>query len=162
VARDLHRDSLRDASTHHVADCRAAEVVEEFLGHLPPLVTLVDTDAIELATAILTAAGAVVRSCARASEALEVLRDWRPDVLVSDLEMPGEDGLSLIRKVRALAAEAGGTTPALALTAYGRLKDGMRSLAAGYSMHISKPVDPAELTAIVASVARRSPPAATS
>jgi len=116
-----------------------------------------DPDALELATAILTSAGAVVRTCAAAAAALEIVRSWRPAVLVSDLEMPGEDGLSLMRRVRALGADEGGTTPAVALTAYGRTQDRMRSLAAGYSMHVSKPVDPAELTTIIANVAARPP-----
>jgi PAS domain S-box-containing protein len=116
-----------------------------------------DPDALELATAILTSAGAVVRTCAAAAPALEIVRSWRPAVLVSDLEMPGEDGLSLMRRVRALGADEGGMTPAVALTAYGRTQDRMRSLAAGYSMHISKPVDPAELTTIIANVAARPP-----
>jgi CheY-like chemotaxis protein len=78
-------------------------------------------------------------------------------VLVSDIEMPGEDGYSLIRRVRALGAAEGGVTPAVALTAYGRVQDRLQSLAAGYSMHVPKPVDPGELTTIVASLAGRHP-----
>jgi CheY-like chemotaxis protein len=73
--------------------------------------------------------------------------------------MPREDGLSLIRKVRALARDQGGDTPAVALTAYGRTQDRMRSLTAGYTMHVPKPVDPGELTTIIASLAVRPPPA---
>jgi CheY-like chemotaxis protein len=88
-------------------------------------------------------------------EALETLRKWRPDVLISDIEMPGEDGYSLIRKVRALPAADGGRTPAVALTAYGRTQDRTQSLTAGFSMHVPKPVDPGEFTAIVASLASR-------
>lgn len=120
-------------------------------------VLLVDDDpaALDLATAILTGAGAAVRACLSAPEALEVLRQWRPDVLVSDIEMPGEDGYSLIRKVRALDGHHGGKTPAVAMTAYGRREDRMRALTTGYSMHVPKPVDPGELTTIIASVAER-------
>jgi signal transduction histidine kinase/ActR/RegA family two-component response regulator len=114
-----------------------------------------DLDALDLATSILSAAGAVVMTSASASEALTTLAHWRPDVLVSDIEMPGEDGYSLIRRVRALDAQRGGKTPAVALTAYGRAQDRMLSLTAGYSMHVPKPVDPAELTTIIASVAGR-------
>jgi CheY-like chemotaxis protein/anti-sigma regulatory factor (Ser/Thr protein kinase) len=114
-----------------------------------------DVEAVALAEAILTGAGATVRSSFEAGPALAMLRGWRPDVLVSDIEMPGEDGYSLIRKVRALPADEGGLTPAVALTAYGRTQDRTRSLAAGYSMHVPKPVDPGELTAIVASVTGR-------
>jgi hypothetical protein len=72
--------------------------------------------------------------------------------------MPGEDGLSLIRNVRALDASQGGKVPAIALTAYGRVEDRMRTLSAGFSMHVPKPVDPAELTTVVASLAGRGAP----
>jgi signal transduction histidine kinase/ActR/RegA family two-component response regulator len=116
-----------------------------------------DQDALDLASSILGAAGAQVRSCLSAPEGFAVLQEWRPDVLVSDIEMPGEDGYSLIRKVRALDGQHGGNTPAVALTAYGRTQDRMHSLTAGYSMHVPKPVDPGELTTIIASVAARPP-----
>jgi CheY-like chemotaxis protein len=75
-------------------------------------------------------------------------------VLVSDVEMPREDGYALIRKVRALPAAAGGATPAIALTAYGRAQDRMLALGAGFNMHVPKPVDPGEFTTIVAELAR--------
>jgi signal transduction histidine kinase len=114
-----------------------------------------EPDAARLAEVILTKAGAQVRTCFVAAEALEIFRRWRPHVLVSDIEMPGEDGYSLIRKVRALGAAEGGETPAVALTAYGRTVDRKRSLDAGFSMHVPKPVDPGELTAIVAGVVGR-------
>ena len=114
-----------------------------------------DADALDLASAILIEAGAAVRVCSSAPEALEMLRQWAPDVLVADIEMPEEDGYSLIRKVRALDAERGGKTPAVALSAYGRTQDRMRSLTAGYNMHVPKPVDPGELTTIIASVGGR-------
>jgi signal transduction histidine kinase/ActR/RegA family two-component response regulator len=127
--------------------------------HLDGLEVLVvddDPDALELATAILTSAGARVRACGSAREALDVLTEWRPHVLVSDIEMPEEDGYTLIRKVRELPADQGGDTPAIALSAYGRMQDRVRSLTAGYNMHVPKPVDPGELTTIIASVAGRS------
>jgi signal transduction histidine kinase/ActR/RegA family two-component response regulator len=114
-----------------------------------------DPDALELATFILGGAGAQVRTCLSAREARGVLREWRPDVLVSDIEMPGEDGYALIRWVRGLSAHEGGRTPAVALTAYGRTEDRVLSLTAGYSMHVPKPVDPGEFTTIIASLAGR-------
>jgi len=114
-----------------------------------------DREAVALVQAILAGAGAEVRTASSAGEALEALRRWRPDVLVSDIEMPIEDGYTLIRKVRALPTDEGGRTPAVALTAYGRAQDRRRSLAAGYTMHLAKPVDPPELTAILASVCGR-------
>jgi CheY-like chemotaxis protein len=73
-------------------------------------------------------------------------------VLVSDIEMPGEDGYSLIRKVRALEPARGGKIPAIAVSAYGRTDDRARSVAAGYTMHVPKPVDPEELTTLIAGV----------
>jgi hypothetical protein len=82
-----------------------------------------DPDALDLASAILTAAGAEVRTCGAATEALEIMGRWRPDVLVSDIEMPGEDGHALIRKVRALDAARGRKTPQDA----GRGVDGIRT-----------------------------------
>ena len=114
-----------------------------------------DAEGLVLAETILTRAGADVRTCRSAPEALDLLQQWRPDVLVSDIEMPGEDGYSLIRKVRALPVEQGGATPAIALTAYGRSQDRLRSVTAGFNMHVPKPADPGELVAIVASVVAR-------
>jgi len=76
-------------------------------------------------------------------------------VLVSDIEMPGQDGYSLIRKLRALGPEQGGKIPAIALTAFGRPEDRIRSLQAGFNIHLTKPVDPAELIASVASMISR-------
>jgi signal transduction histidine kinase/ActR/RegA family two-component response regulator len=127
------------------------------LDELRVLIVDDDPDALDLATAILTAAGAVVRTCGAAPEAFSILQQWRPDVLVSDVEMPGEDGYSLIRKVRALEPDRGGKTPAVALTAYGRTQDRMLSLTAGYNMHVPKPVNPGEFTTIISSVAGRVP-----
>jgi signal transduction histidine kinase/ActR/RegA family two-component response regulator len=112
-----------------------------------------DAEALDLAATILTAAGAEVKTSLSASEGLQALTRWRPHVLVSDIEMPGEDGYSLIKNVRALDADHGGRTPAVALTAYGRTQDRMLSLSAGYNMHVPKPVDPGELTTIIASLA---------
>jgi CheY-like chemotaxis protein len=142
----------REPATAPVVDATAGGVR---LDGLRVLVVDDDRDAVELATAILAGAGAVVRTCGSAREALAALQAWRPDVLVSDIEMPDEDGYALIRKVRALDAERGGGTPAVALTAHGRSQDRMSSLTAGYSMHVPKPVHPAELTTIVASLAGR-------
>jgi signal transduction histidine kinase len=114
-----------------------------------------DSNAVELNHAILTLAGAEVRRCAGGAEALTLIQQWRPDVLVSDIEMPGVDGYSLIRRVRALEPDRGGKTPAVALSAYGRPEDRVRSLMAGFNFHVSKPVEPSELVTIVASLAGR-------
>jgi CheY-like chemotaxis protein len=129
------------------------------LDGLKVLVVDDDPDALELASTILGGAGAMVKLCRSAADALVRLQSWRPDVLVSDIDMPGEDGYSLIARVRALDDDRGGRTPAVALTAYGRTEDRVRTLSSGYSMHIPKPVDPDEFTTVVAGVARvlRSP-----
>jgi CheY-like chemotaxis protein/anti-sigma regulatory factor (Ser/Thr protein kinase) len=111
-----------------------------------------DAEGLALVKTILTRAGADVRTSLSASEALDLFDEWRPDVLVSDIEMPGEDGYSLIRKVRARSTDDGGGTPAIALTAYGRPQDRVRALAAGFNMHVPKPVDPGELTTIIADI----------
>ena len=78
-----------------------------------------------------------------------------PTSLISDIGMPDEDGYELIRKVSALPAERGGKIPAIALTAYARTEDRLRALRAGYQMHVAKPVELAELVAVMASLIQR-------
>ena len=120
-------------------------------------VVVVDDDptAVELIKEVLVQAGGEVTECRTSDDALREVAQRRPDVLVSDIEMPGQDGYSLIRKVRALGPEQGGKTPAVALTAFGRPEDRIRSLRAGFTLHLTKPVDPAELIASVASMIGR-------
>ena len=119
-----------------------------------------EADARELLTTILGRAGADVAAAASADEALTTLPRWRPDVLVSDIGMPGDDGYALIRKIRALPPDEGGNVRALALTAYARSEDRIRALEAGFQTHVSKPVDPLELTALLDALAPRSRKAA--
>jgi CheY-like chemotaxis protein len=114
-----------------------------------------DRDALGLMATILGRAGAKVESCASARAAFAAFQDRRPDVLISDIEMPDEDGYSLIKRIRALDPDRGGRIPAIALTAYGRREDRLKAVSSGYSMHVPKPVDPAELTTIVASLTGR-------
>jgi PAS domain S-box-containing protein len=109
----------------------------------------------ELLTIVLTRRGAEIRACSSAAEALEAIKQWRPSVLVSDIGMPGEDGFALIKKLRALEAEPGRNIPAVALTAYARSDDRLRALAAGFQIHVPKPVDAAELMLVIASLAGR-------
>jgi signal transduction histidine kinase len=104
-----------------------------------------------LATALGTA-GAQMRAEATAVAAFETVTSWRPDVIVSDISMPQEDGYAFIRRVRALPADAGGRTPAVALTALARPKDRVCALAAGFQTHLPKPVDPNELVLAVANL----------
>jgi signal transduction histidine kinase len=111
-------------------------------------------DIVELLHDILATCGAVVMTCSGAQEALAALRAWKPAVLVSDIAMPGADGYWLIERVRALALEDGGGTPAVALTAYVRAEERERVLAAGFQLYVPKPVDPAELRYVIAHLAR--------
>jgi CheY-like chemotaxis protein len=150
------REQEREARVHPTAERVVLSAAGPSLRGLRVLVVDDDRDSLDLVHTILASLGAEARECASASEGLEVVQGWRPHVLISDIEMPGEDGYTFIRKVRALDVPKGGKTPALALTAYGRVEDRLRTLSAGYNMHASKPVDPAELGVIVASLAGRS------
>jgi CheY-like chemotaxis protein len=115
-----------------------------------------DDDTRGLVTSVLEMCGAEVTAVGTAREALREVERLRPDVLVSDLGMPGEDGYWLIEEVRALPAGRGGKTPAAALTAYARAEDRLRTLRAGFQHHVTKPAEPQELVAVVANLAGRS------
>jgi signal transduction histidine kinase/CheY-like chemotaxis protein len=115
-----------------------------------------EADTLELLKLSLEQCGAQITTATSSAEALSILAREMPDVIVSDIGMPFEDGYEFIRKVRALPAERGGRIPAVALTAYATAQDRLRVLRSGYQMHITKPVELAELTAIVSSVAGRS------
>jgi len=104
---------------------------------------------------VLEKCGASVTTASSAREAIAALKELRPDVLISDLGMPEEDGYALIKKVRALAEKDGRQTPSAALTAYARVEDRMKVLRSGFQIHIPKPVEPAELGAVVANLAGR-------
>ena len=125
------------------------------LGGVKVLVLDDEADARALVKRLLEDRGALVRVAGTVEEALRLLGEEKPDVLVSDIGMPGEDGYSLIRRVRALGAARGGDVPAVALTAYARAEDRMKAILAGFQMHVSKPVEPAELLTMVASLAGR-------
>ena len=148
-----HREKERQARVHPTARAAVLGAAGRSLRGLRVLVVDDDRDSLDLVHTILARLGAEARECVTASEGLKVVQEWRPHVLISDIEMPGEDGYTFIRKVRALDFTNGGKTPALALTAYGRVEDRLRTLSAGYNMHAPKPVDPAELGVIVASLA---------
>jgi PAS domain S-box-containing protein len=128
----------------------------ERLDGLKVLVVDDEADTRELLKVGISQCGAEVTTAASAREALEVIVKDRPEILISDIGMPDEDGYELIKKVRALPAESGGAIPAIALTAYARTEDRMRVLRAGYQMHVPKPVEFAELVAIIASLMKRS------
>jgi len=113
-----------------------------------------EEDSRQLVRAILDDCGCIVTLAGSVAEAMRSLAESVPDLLISDIGMPHEDGYDLIRQVRALPAASTGNLPAAALTAYARTEDRRRVLNAGYSMHIPKPVEPSELVAVVVSLTR--------
>jgi PAS domain S-box-containing protein len=114
-----------------------------------------EPDTREMLKAGLGQCGAEVLLASSAAEALAEIEKSPPDLIISDIGMPGEDGYELLKRVRALAPERGGRVPAIALTAYARVEDRMNALRVGYQMHVPKPVELAELAAVAASLARR-------
>jgi CheY-like chemotaxis protein/two-component sensor histidine kinase len=112
-----------------------------------------EPDARELMSELLSSRHANVVTARSVEEALAVVKEHRPDIVISDIGMPGEDGYSLVRRLRALPAEDGGKTPAVALTSYACSEDRTKALVAGFNMHVPKPVEPAELFAVLASLA---------
>jgi CheY-like chemotaxis protein len=127
----------------------------ERLEGLKVLVVDDETDTRELLRVGVGQCGAEVVTAGSAQEALEVIAEESPDLLISDIGMPGEDGYELIRKVRALPVGRGRKIPAIALTAYARTEDRMRALRAGYQSHIAKPVELAELITVMASLVKQ-------
>ena len=111
-----------------------------------------DQDTRDLLEWVLRRVGAEVVAVGSAKEAMEALDEERPHILVSDIAMPEEDGLSLMRRIRALPRERGGRIPAVALTAHSMVQDRLQSLRAGFQSHVPKPVVPEELVEVVTSI----------
>jgi PAS domain S-box-containing protein len=126
------------------------------LDGLQVLVVDDEADVREWISTVLTESGAQVIAVGSVGEALAALEQLRPDVLVSDIGMPDEDGYTFIRKVRELGSEMGGRIPAVALTGYAREEDYRQAKAAGFQLHIAKPIKAAELVAVVKSLAEMS------
>lgn len=112
-----------------------------------------EPDTLEVMSLLLAKRGAEVKPVSSAAEAINTLRVWTPNVLVADIAMPVEDGYALIGKVRAMQPEQGSLIPALALTAYSEAEDRDRAMAAGFQKYLSKPVEPDELTRVIAELA---------
>ena len=109
-------------------------------------------DTREVLTAVLEGCGARVTTASSVREALDIFAAWKSDLVICDIGMPEEDGYAFIRAIRKLAPEAGGNTPAIALTGYVRVEDRLRALEAGYQMFVPKPIEAAELCTIVANL----------
>jgi CheY-like chemotaxis protein len=151
IAHDVHDEER----VHPVVTETLASNGGPSLNLLKVLVVDDEAGAREIAATILKQAQAEVRTAESASAALEIMDEWLPDVLVADIGMPDVDGYAFISQVRTRTLQRGGSVPAAALTAYARTQDRMRVLSSGYQMHIPKPIQPAELVTVVASLARR-------
>jgi PAS domain S-box-containing protein len=126
---------------------------EVSLADIQVLVVDDESDARELVKKLLEMAGATVSTAGSAAEAMEHILAGRPDVLVCDIGMQEEDGYSLIRRLRAIEKKEEGVLPAVALSAYARSEDRTKAIRSGFQIHLAKPVEPAELLAVISSLA---------
>ena len=114
-----------------------------------------EADSRDLLSAILTRCGSEVRCTESVAEAIEAFKAWHPDVLVTDIGMPIEDGYSLLKKVRKLRSKRAKQIPAVALTAYATMEDRARAISAGFQMHLAKPIEPKALVKSIAAATGR-------
>ena len=144
-------------SREHPTAMRLSAVDGEHIPLDGVMVLVVDdeADARELIKQVLIQCGAAVLTASSADEGLKLLQSQRPNVVISDIGMPDTDGYQFMRDLRRIGAVKGGNTPAIALTAFARSEDRTRAMVAGYQIHISKPIEPQELIATVASLAGR-------
>jgi len=138
----------------HAADVPVVFAPPPELRDLRVLVVDDEPDARDLVTAVLAQCGVVVTSASSAADAFAAVEKAAPDVLLSDIGMPEEDGYTLITRIRGMARERGGATPAACLTGYTTASDRRRALEAGFNMHLAKPIEPSELIAVVANLGR--------
>jgi len=154
-AATLHASGDGEALQSEIADPLLNS--SKILDGLRILVVDDEADARDLVTNILTRCGGEVRCSESAAEAIRAFREWSPDLLVSDIGMPIEDGYSLIKKLRRLRSKRAKQIPALALTAYATDEDRSLALSAGFQMHLAKPIEPKSLvTSIAAAFGRES------
>jgi signal transduction histidine kinase/DNA-binding response OmpR family regulator len=157
-ALHLPRSAIAEAATVETEPAGAAPPAAVDLRGVCVLVVDDEPDGREAVAKALEFRGAEVMTAANVREALELLQQSPPHVLVSDIGLPDEDGYDLIRQVRELENQDVRSIPALALTAFAREEDSLRSLAAGFQQHASKPIEPQTLAALVARLARHAPP----
>jgi PAS domain S-box-containing protein len=148
-------ESVTGKRSERVADTLSCGKDQTSLAGLHVLLVDDDQDTLELITAALIGRDARVTAVSSAVAALDAIKLCRPDVLVSDIAMPGEDGYELIQKVRALDFSAARTIPAVAITAYAKEEDRNRAFSSGFQGYLAKPVEPAELILAVAQAAGR-------
>jgi CheY-like chemotaxis protein len=152
---DERRDPTRRHEREREIERRGAVPSVAGLDGIRVLLIEDDEDSRHMLGLMLTTQGVEVTSASSSAEALTALAQKLPDVIVSDIGMSEEDGYELMRKLRALPAADGGMTPAIALTGYATRKDRERALAAGYQLHLAKPVEPADLVFAIASLTAR-------
>jgi PAS domain S-box-containing protein len=152
LAGDVHHGERNDVR-RHPSEKPVPPMQVRDLHRMRVLVVDDEPDARDLIQRILSDCNAEVVTAGSASEALAAFGAHAPDVLVSDLGMPDMDGFELLARVRALGAARGGNVPAVALTAFARSEDQLKALQAGFSTHISKPVEPTELIDAIAAMA---------
>jgi PAS domain S-box-containing protein len=150
VAREDRADESR---VHPAVETPSREAAVPRLDGLKVLVVDDEPDARALAQRLLQAQGALVTTAGSVREAFVCIRESRPQVIVSDIGMPGEDGYAFIKSLRSRTPAQGGTIPAIALTAFARAEDRRKALVVGFQMHMAKPVEAAEFLTVVASVA---------
>jgi PAS domain S-box-containing protein len=155
---DERRDPARRQEREREIERRGTVPAVARLEGIRVLLVEDDEDSRKLLGMMLKKQGAEVTSASSSAEALSALGQISPDVVLSDIGMADEDGYELMRKVRALPAEGGGLTPAIALTGYATRKDRERALSAGYQLHLAKPVEPADLVAAIARLSPRTDP----
>ena len=143
-----HTKVERDGPTLHTVDLAGIKIV----------VVDDEADAIALVKRIMEDCGASVRACTSGAECLACVRTFRPDVVITDIGMLDMDGYTLIKTLRAMSADDGGRTAAVALTAFARSDDRRQAMLAGFDMHVAKPVEPGELVAVVSRLASREQP----
>jgi len=145
------------ASEHRAAGDEADLEPTPSLAGVKVLIVKDDPDIRDFIATVLEERGALTAMAESAAEGFESLPRFGPDVLLSDIDLPHEDGYSFMRRVRALPAAHGGRVPAAAITAYARVTDRIRALLAGFQAHLAQPVQPVELVTVVASLAGRTP-----
>ena len=149
----LLTDRAQPIAVMHSSEIHALEL--RSLDGLRVLLVDDEMETREIISTVVERTGAEVKTCTSAREALSTLVQWRPHVILSDIAMPDEDGYTFINRVRSLAQDEGGNTPAAALTAYARDEDRRQALAAGYQMHIAKPIAAGQLVNMIARLAGR-------
>ncbi|MDB4937627.1 MAG: hypothetical protein JWP87_4599, partial [Labilithrix sp.] len=149
--------AVKEAARMPSSSPPAPAVAAPSLNGLRVLVVDDEPDARELLSVVLERAGARVTTAASSTEGFELVKEFRPHVIVSDIAMPGEDGYGFMRRIRTLDPAIGGGIPSVALTAYTRAEDKTRALREGFTTHIGKPVNADELLAAVANLARFGP-----